>query len=64
VELPSALDFEVAQTDPSMTGATKTAMTKPATLTNGAVVQVPAFISTGDMIRVDPRDGKYLERAK
>jgi elongation factor P len=47
-----------------MSGATKTAMTKPATLANGATVQVPPFISTGDIIRVDPREGKYLERAK
>jgi elongation factor P len=47
-----------------MAGATKTALTKPAKLANGAVVQVPAFISQGDIVRVDPREGKYLERAK
>lgn len=64
VELPAALEFEVVETEPVMTGATKTAMTKPAKLSNGAVVQVPAFIATGEMIRVDPREGKYLERAK
>lgn len=64
VELPAALEFEVVETEPVMPGATKTAMTKPAKLSNGAVVQVPAFISTGEKIRVDPREGKYLERAK
>lgn len=64
VELPKTLDLEVVETEPAMAGATKTAMTKPAKLSNGAVVQVPAFISEGEMIRVDPREGKYLERAK
>lgn len=64
VDLPAALDLEVVETEPSVAGATKTAMTKPAKLSNGAVVQVPAFISEGEMIRVDPREGKYLERAK
>lgn len=64
VELPNSLELEVTMTEPAMTGATKTAMTKPATLSNGVVVQVPAFINIGDMLRVDPRDGKYLERAK
>jgi len=64
VELPSSLELEVVETDPNMTGATKTAMTKPAKLSNGVTVQVPSFINQGDMLRVDPREGKYLERAK
>jgi elongation factor P len=64
VELPASLVLEVTMTEPALSGATKTAMTKPATLANGATVQVPPFISTGDVIRVDPREGKYLERAK
>jgi elongation factor P len=64
VELPNTLELAVVETEPAMTGATKTAMTKPARLSNGAVVQVPSFISEGEMIRVDPREGKYLERAK
>ena len=64
VELPSSLELEVVETEPTMTGATKTAMTKPAKLSNGATVQVPSFINEGDMLRVDPREGKYLERAK
>lgn len=64
VELPSSLELEVTMTEPTMTGATKTAMTKPATLSNGVVVQVPAFINIGEKVRVDPRESKYLERAK
>jgi len=64
VELPSSLELEVVETEPSMTGATKTALTKPAKLSNGAVVSVPAFVNQGEMIRVDPREGKYLERAR
>jgi elongation factor P len=64
VELPAALELEIVETEPVMTGATKTAMTKPARLSNGVVVQVPAFIASGEMVRVDPREGKYLERAK
>jgi len=64
VELPAALDFEVVETEPTMAGATKSALTKPARLSNGVTVQVPAFINQGDVVRVDPREGKYLERAK
>ena len=64
VELPSSMTFEVIETEPVMASATKTAMTKPAKLSNGVTVQVPAFINQGDMLRVDPREGKYLERAK
>ena len=64
IELPAALEYEVVQTEAALAGATKTAMTKPATLDNGVIVQVPPFVKQGDRIRVDPREGKYLERAK
>lgn len=64
VELPAALELRVEETEPAMSGATKTAMTKPALLETGVTVQVPAFINVGEVIRVDPREGKYLERAK
>ncbi len=64
IELPSSLELEVVETEASLAGATKTAMTKPAKLSNGVTVQVPAFVKQGEMIRVDPREGKYLERAK
>ncbi len=64
VELPNSMVLEVVETEPVMASATKTAMTKPAKLSNGVTVQVPAFINQGDMLRVDPREGKNLERAK
>lgn len=64
IDLPAALEFEVVETEPTMATATKTAMTKPARLSNGVVVQVPAFVKQGERIRVDPRESKYLERAK
>jgi elongation factor P len=64
IDLPAALEYEVVETDASLAGATKPAMTKPAKLDNGVTVQVPAFVKQGDRIRVDPREGKYLERAK
>lgn len=62
VELPAVLELTVTETEPAARGDTKTAMTKPATLENGATVQVPPFVNEGDTVRVDPREGKYMER--
>jgi elongation factor P len=64
MELPSVVELEVVETSPVMRSATKTASTKPAKLSNGVTVQVPEFITEGERIRVDPREGVYLERAK
>ena len=64
VELPSVVELEVVETSPVMRSATKTASTKPAKLSNGVTVQVPEFITQGEKVRVDPRQGVYLERAK
>ncbi|HUL50583.1 MAG TPA: elongation factor P [Gemmatimonadales bacterium] len=64
IELPSVVELDVVQTSPVMRSATKTASTKPAKLSNGVTVQVPEFVSEGDRVRVDPREGVYLERAK
>jgi elongation factor P len=64
IELPSVVELTVVQTSPVMRGATKTASTKPAKLSNGVTIQVPEFISEGEKVRVDPREGVYLERAK
>jgi len=64
IELPSVIELEVVQTSPVMRSATKTASSKPAKLSNGVTVQVPDFISEGETVRVDPRSGEYLERAK
>ena len=64
VTLASAVELEVVETEPSMKGATASASYKPATLETGVTVQVPPFIQIGDRIRVDPSEGRYIERAK
>jgi elongation factor P len=64
IELPSVVELDVVETSPVMRSATKTASSKPAKLSNGVTVQVPDFISEGARVRVDPRSGQYLERAK
>ena len=64
IELPSVIELEVVETSPVMRSATKTASSKPAKLSNGVTVQVPDFVNEGDRVRVDPRQGVYLERAK
>jgi elongation factor P len=64
IKLPSVVELEVVETSPVMRTATKTASTKPARLSNGVSVQVPDFIAEGEKVRVDPREGVYLERAK
>lgn len=63
VELPPAVDVKVLETEPELKGATVTNVYKPAKVETGAVVQVPPFIKIGEVIRVDTREGKYLERA-
>jgi elongation factor P len=64
ITLPAVTELEVVETAPVMKTATKTASSKPAKLSNGVTVQVPEFIGEGERIRVDPRSGTYLERAK
>lgn len=64
IQLPSVVELDIVETTPVMKTATKTASTKPAKLSNGVTVQVPEFITEGERIRVDPRSGAYLERAK
>ena len=57
VTLPNTVDLKVVDTTPEIKGATAQAQTKPATLETGAVVQVPAFVKLGELIRVDTRTG-------
>lgn len=64
VEMPAAVELKVVATEPGMKKATATASMKPATLETGAVVQVPQFIEAGEVVRVDPSTGRYMERAK
>ena len=61
-EMPVAVDLEVQHTDPGLQGDRSTGGTKPAVLESGAEVQVPLFINTGDKLRIDTRDGRYLSR--
>lgn len=61
---PNVVEMEIVETDPGLRGDTATGGTKPAKLATGAVVKVPLFLSTGDVIRVDTRTGEYLGRAK
>ncbi|MBA3346625.1 MAG: elongation factor P [Gemmatimonadales bacterium] len=64
IQLPAVAELEVVETSPVMKTATKTASSKPAKLSNGVTIQVPEFISEGERVRVNPREGVYLERAK
>jgi elongation factor P len=64
IQLPAVAELEVVETAPIMKTATKTASTKPAKLSNGVTIQVPEFINEGERVRVNPREGVYLERAK
>ncbi len=62
VELSITVELEVSDTDPGFKGDTATAGTKPATLETGITIQVPLFVNKGDIIKVDTRNGSYLER--
>jgi len=64
IDLPPSLELAVTQTEPSMKGATVSNVNKPAILENGVTIQVPPFVNEGDRIRVDPIEGRYIERAK
>jgi elongation factor P len=59
---PLTLEFEVVETEKSLRGATVQASYKPAKLENGLEIMVPQFIEVGNVIKVDTRDGSYIER--
>jgi elongation factor P len=60
---PNHVDLEIVETDPGLKGDTAQGGTKPAKLSTGAVVKVPLFLSTGEIVRVDTRTGEYQSRA-
>lgn len=62
VELPASVELTISETEPGLQGDRSTGGTKPATLETGATVQVPLFITTGERVKVDTRDGRYLGR--
>ena len=62
VELPASVELTISQTDPGAQGDRSTGGTKPATLETGATINVPLFITSGEKVKVDTRDGRYLGR--
>ena len=62
VEPPLFVELAITETEPGFKGDTATGATKPATVETGAVVQVPLFVETGDVIKIDTRTGEYLSR--
>jgi elongation factor P len=63
IELPTSVVLEITYTEPGLQGDRSTGGNKPATVQTGATVMVPLFISNGEKIKVDTRDGRYLGRA-
>jgi elongation factor P len=62
VEPPMFVELEVSDTEPGFKGDTVQGGSKPATLSTGAVVQVPMFVEVGDRLKIDTRDGRYITR--
>jgi elongation factor P len=62
IELPTSVELVVTYTEPGLQGDRSTGGTKPATLETGAEIQVPLFLTTGEKVKVDTRDGRYLGR--
>ncbi|EWH10417.1 elongation factor P [Catenovulum agarivorans DS-2] len=63
VELPPSVELVITETAPSIKGASASARTKPATLTTGLVIQVPEHISTGDRVKVNTEEVRFMGRA-
>jgi elongation factor P len=63
LDLPTSVELEVTETDPSIKGGSATSRTKPALLSTGVTVQVPEHISTGDKIKVNVEERKFMGRA-
>lgn len=63
IDLPAAVELRVTETEPGIQGDRVSGARKPATLETGHVTQVPLFVETGDVVKVDTRSGDYLTRA-
>lgn len=63
VDLPTFVVMKIEHCEPGVRGDTATGATKPAELATGAVIQVPLFVNEGEMIKIDTRTGRYIERA-
>ena len=64
VRIPLHVNLKVTETEPGFKGNTATGATKPATVETGYVLQVPLFVDTDDILRIDTRTGEYIERSK
>jgi elongation factor P len=64
LDLPNFVELQITDTEPGIKGDTKSSAMKPATLSTGAVVQVPLFINEEEWIKIDTRTGEYVERVK
>ncbi len=62
VELPMFMNLQIVETDPGLKGNTASGGSKPAKLETGVTIQVPLFVSTGEVVKVDTRTGSYIER--
>ncbi|SET07053.1 elongation factor P-like protein EfpL [Thalassotalea agarivorans] len=63
IDVPPSVELDIVETDPSIKGASATSRTKPATLSTGLVIQVPEYISSGDRVKVNTEDKKFMSRA-
>ena len=63
VNIPNSVELKVTETEPGYKGDTVSGAMKPAKLETGISVQVPLFVNEGDIVKVDTRSGKYIERA-
>jgi len=63
VELPQTVELEITETAPGIKGASATSRTKPATLSTGIEVQVPEYLTTGEVIKLNTATGKFMSRA-
>ncbi len=64
IQLPASVELTVTETEPAVRGDTVTNVTKPAKLETGLVIQVPPFINSGDKVKVDTTEARYVQRAQ
>ena len=62
--MPTHVELEIKETEPGLKGDSVTGGNKPAKLETGVEVSVPLFINIGDIVKIDTRDGRYIERTK
>lgn len=63
IELPQTVTLEIIDTAPGMKAASSSARTKPATLTTGLIVQVPEYLTPGEIIKINTQTGEFISRA-